>query len=349
MLIGSGHAVRCLTLANVLRARGAETCFIGNIELDYLAKRIVESGHLHIELPASGDLLNTEVPYSDWLRRSRRSDAELCSAALQDFNTDWLVVDHYALQAEWERQMAPVAKHVMVIDDLADRPHECQLLLDQNFRREHNGRYAALVSSDCRLLLGPRFALLQPEYARLHRLALPRVQVERILVYFGGGDPDGQLTAKSLSAAQIAFPTSYVDVVYPYDLSEVWRRLEAIAARTDKIILHRNLPSLAQLISSADLAIGAAGASSWERLCLGLPAVTAVCADNQNQVANEMQAAGLIIDLGPKDLLSEGAIESALQAVKAKDLSKWSKDCLGLCDGQGAEIVANVMYGQTDP
>lgn len=343
MEIGSGHAIRCLTLANALKSRGVETCFIGNIDLDFVVKRIRNDGHRTIDLPIIDGVADADLSHSAWLRRDRLTDADICSIALKDFRPNWLVVDHYALDARWERRVSTVAKKVMVIDDLADRPHECHILLDQNFRRNSDGRYGTLVSPECMLLLGPRFALLQPEYTRLHMAARPRSTIRRILVYFGGGDTEGELLIMSLEAIQSAVPSSRVDVVYPYNSSEGLKRLKEAASVMNGVELHGNLPSLAQLMLSADLAIGAAGASSWERLCLGLPSIIAVCAENQNEVANEMQAAGLAMNIGPKHLVDKLSVEAALKAVMQKDLSQWSQDCLKLCDGHGAGIMADLL------
>lgn len=343
MEIGSGHAIRCLTLANALKSRGAETCFIGNIDLGFVARRIEEDGHQTIDLPIVDGVADSDLAHSAWLRRDRLTDADICSSALKDFRPDWLVVDHYALDAKWERSVSTTAKKIMVIDDLADRPHECDILLDQNFRRNCDGRYGTLVPQTCMLLLGPRFALLQPEYTRLHRAARARSTIRRILIYFGGGDPEGDLLIESLDAIKSAAPASKVDVVYPYNSSEGLQRLQEAASAMNGVELHGNLPSLAQLMQSADLAIGAAGASSWERLCLGLPSIIAVCAENQNEVANEMQAAGLAMNIGPKHLVDKLSVEAALKAAMQKDLSQWSQDCLKLCDGHGAGIVADLL------
>lgn len=347
--IGSGHAIRCLTLANVLRGRGAQTCFLGTVRLDHVERRITESGHQLIALPSGSGAPDTDLAHAAWLGRSRSVDASLCQTAIERFRPQWLVVDHYALEAEWERQMATVAERIMVIDDLADRQHAATLLLDQNFRRTYEGRYADLVPRDCTLLLGPQYALLQPEYAKLRPTARIREKIGRILIYFGGGDAEGQLSVASLQAVHTVFPFAGVDLVYPYNNLEVWSRLRSFSDGKPEIRLHQTLPSLASLMAAADLTIGAVGASSWERLCLGLPAVTIVCADNQREVATELEAAGLIVGAGSKAAIDPDGLVAVLKKIECTGLVAWSRRCLSICDGQGAEVVADYMYIQSNP
>ncbi len=143
-------------------------------------------------LPAAPDAAPCgSADYAAWLGVPQAQDASESIEAIQGALVDWLIMDHYALDAEWERRLRPHVERLMVIDDLANRSHDCDLLLDQNLVPENHARYRNLVPSTCRLLLGPRYALLGPEYRVWRRSLRPREgQVGRVLVFLGGSDPE---------------------------------------------------------------------------------------------------------------------------------------------------------------
>lgn len=340
--IGSGHAIRCLTLADALKKRGAQTIFVSRVLPPALKAQIGDRGHevLILEerqaVPGCGDLA-----HSGWLGVPQEIDADDTRRALGESPLDWLIVDHYALDERWEAALRTATARLMVIDDLADRPHDCDLLLDQNFRETYEGRYQGLVPGGCALKLGPHFALLQDDYARLRAEARPRESLRRVLIYFGGGNTGG-LATLALGAARAAeHPGLMIDVVCPTDPQER-RELEEIAAGQANTTLHSALPTLAPLMLSADLAIGAVGATSWERLCLGLPAITVTLASNQIGVAQELQKAGLIQWLGDGDQVRADDISAAIGDA-AKDIRHRSKGCMTACDGRGTGRIADAL------
>ncbi|MEX6780098.1 UDP-2,4-diacetamido-2,4,6-trideoxy-beta-L-altropyranose hydrolase, partial [Limnospira fusiformis] len=199
--IGSGHLIRCRTLAEELRRRGAEVRFICREHRGNLIHLLSQAAFPVTVLPpppqSSGEM---EENYQAWLGVSAETDAQETLLALGGESADWLVVDHYGLDAVWERQLRPQVKQILVIDDLANRPHDCDVLLDQNYSQLGEQRYQGWVPHSCRLLLGPRYGLLRPEYP-LYRQALSphRGQVRRVLVFFGGTDSQN-MTGKALEA-----------------------------------------------------------------------------------------------------------------------------------------------------
>jgi UDP-2,4-diacetamido-2,4,6-trideoxy-beta-L-altropyranose hydrolase len=277
------------------------------------------------------------------------SDAAETIAAIEDSGgkPDWLIVDHYAIDAQWERALRPHTGHLMVIDDLADRDHDCDLLLDQNLVADFESRYARRIPQGANSLLGPRYALLQPIYADLHKIARPRTgPVRRILVYFGASDlPD--LTGRVLSAfltlcrAEISLDV-VIGLVNPHR-----SMIEQLAAGHTNIVLHYNLPSLATLMVAADVAIGAGGATSWERLCLTLPAIVVTLADNQIPVAQELSRRGLIRWLGDESAVSIATIVEAIE--EALTYPAWTADIDRLVDGIGTARVISVMANIARP
>ncbi len=137
--IGSGHVMRCLTLANALRESGASCFFVCREHPGNLLELIREQGFEAIGLPLPktfeslhGKHSSSRLTYAGWLGDSWQRDAEQTLAALNGELADWLVVDHYALDSAWEESLRPACRRLLVIDDLADRDHRCDLLLDQN-------------------------------------------------------------------------------------------------------------------------------------------------------------------------------------------------------------------------
>lgn len=350
LAIGTGHVMRCLTLARALRARGAECRFICRSHDGHLLDRVRESGFEAAELPATAS--GTPAAAADdpclahaaWLGASWQRDSEATIGALAGWVPEWLVVDHYAIDKRWQSALRPHCGRIMVIDDLADRDHDCDLLLDQNLVVDLDRRYDGRVPKQCALLLGPEYALLQPEYAELHPRTPPRLgPVERILISFGGADAHN-LTGRAIDAfLSIGRSDIEVDVVInpasPH-APAIRRQVEVHA----NITLHESLPTLAYLMLKADLAIGAAGATSWERCCMGLPSIVVVLASNQAPIAHELRNRNLARVLGPGLDITTPELASAISAsIGERDLHAWSTRCRDLVDGRGADRVAEAV------
>jgi UDP-2,4-diacetamido-2,4,6-trideoxy-beta-L-altropyranose hydrolase len=254
---------------------------------------------------------------------------------------DWLIVDHYGLDATWESVLRACARRIMVIDDLADRLHDCDVLLDQNLLPNPTSRYRGKVPADCTLLLGTHYALLQPDYGDLRAVTAPRRRVQRILISWGGTD-NRDLTTLSLAACRALSPTVRIDVVitHAYENAE---RVKRIAAADHRVQVHCDVPTLAPLMAAADLAVGAVGTSSWERLCLGLPAIAGSVADNQREIAEELSRKRLIEYVGHRDAITEHSLRRALARCMEMDLLEWSDRCFSALDGKGAERVAREL------
>ncbi|WP_128694887.1 UDP-2,4-diacetamido-2,4,6-trideoxy-beta-L-altropyranose hydrolase [Methanoculleus taiwanensis] len=346
--IGTGHVIRCLTLAGALSAKGAEILFICREHEGHLCDLIEERGFAVYRLPAPADGFTVEATpaHAPLLGATWQEDAGETSAAITTLGTepDWLVVDHYALDHRWERALRPLVGRIFVIDDLADRTHDCDLLLDQNLVADLHTRYTGRVPADCSLLLGPEYAMLQPMYAELHERVPPREGfIRRILISFGGADSDN-LTGVALAAfSSLNRPDIEVDVVIS-DASPHAPAIQNHVAGHANIHVHGSLPTLAPLMVKADLAIGAAGATTWERLCLGLPAVVVTLAENQRPIAEKLHKEGLVRWLGHTDTVSEQSIRDVLaELVESDSDGSWSLRCHRIVDGKGADRIATVV------
>lgn len=353
--IGSGHVMRCLSLADELRARGAETYFVGRALPGNLGALIRERGHHAALLPPPAPLAppaasveeegDAAPAHAEWLAVPWSQDAAETARALQaagDF--DWLVVDHYAVDARWENSLRRTGRSTLVIDDLADRPHDCDLLLDVNLQ-EPEGRYAGLVPAWCQQLLGPQYALLRPQFVAARPGPARRDgRVARLLVFFGGSDHDNLTGLALTTLAELGRDDLAVDVVLGAS-NPRRRELEALCSALAGVTCHFSVADMAALMAAADLAIGAAGVTTWERACLGLPALVVTIAANQRPTAACAARRGILTWLGDAREVTATTLAAALRAALAAPatLMAQSRRGMDLVDGGGAARVAAAM------
>jgi UDP-2,4-diacetamido-2,4,6-trideoxy-beta-L-altropyranose hydrolase len=299
--IGSGHVMRCLTLANQLRREKANVAFICRELPGHLCDFIKEKDFQVFRLPDMEPFTvdHRKNTHEHWLGTQWEIDAKQTKAVLlsQKIRFKWLIVDHYALDSRWEKQIRGCVEKIMVIDDLADRSHECDLLLDQNFYHHMNIRYNKLVPYDCKKFLGPQFALLRPEFKKAVNKIVRDGKIRRILIFFGGSDPTNQ-TAKALEAILLL---NRQDIEIDVVVGKANPRKENIK-NLCKIVTNANykcqIDNMAELMTRADLMIGAGGSTTWERCYLGLPSITLVIADNQLEVTRTLAHIGATWDAG---------------------------------------------------
>lgn len=317
--IGSGHVMRCLTLADTLRARGAEVRFISRAHQGGAQALLERRGYACVSLPApvTAARLAEDLAHSAWLGTSLEEDLVQSSAALADWPADWLVVDHYAIDWRWERGMRLRVPRIMVVDDLADRRHDCDLLLDQNFYRDIDTRYAGLVPAHCKCLLGPGYALLRAEFGTAVACSQrEEAPVGRILLFMGGMD-GGNATEMALRGLHdVASAGVAIDVVLGASAPHL-EQVRALCDITPNARLHVQVDNMAELMASADLAIGACGSATWERCFLGLPTIAIVLADNQRKSAQDLADAGYIVNLGDVGAVTPLAVAQAVAALMA--------------------------------
>ena len=345
-IIGTGHVMRCLTLAKALRKLGKKCQFICRDNKGNLIEKIRQEGFdvrvildsKRIKLKNNSD--NYNLIHAKWLKTSWQVDAKETIKLLNNDKVDLLVIDHYGIDIKWEEKLRLKSNKIMVIDDLADRNHDCDILLDQNLVKNYKTRYKNLLPKKCISLLGPQYALLQPEYKRLHKSTKPRIgEIKRILIFFGGSDQNN-LTGLTLSIfLKLNRPDISVDIVI--DLKNRYaKEVILMTNQHPNITLHNNLPSLAFLMQKADLSIGAGGSTTWERCCLGLPAIIVVTGLNQKKIAEAMKSNRVAITLKPNINL-ENDIKKALRFfMRDKNIcSQMSKKAFSICDGKGINRV----------
>ncbi len=350
--IGTGHVIRCLTLADELTCQGHQCVFICRKHQGHLTDLIAGKAYQLFILPApetmecnSSAYLNDS--YGDWLGVPWQQDAKETREALALIDADWLVVDHYALDACWEQQVAMVVDQIMVIDDLASRQHECALLLDQNLGRVASD-YDWLVPKDCLRLIGPEYALLRPEFAPRREFSLKRREqpkLKRVLISLGGVDRNnvtGQVL-ESLVESELPRDTQ-LDIVMGGSAPHLDEVQQQASRLPFKATVNVNVPDMAERMCLADLSIGAAGGTSWERCCLGLPAVLVILADNQVPGARALEAAGATLTITDPDTV-QASLPSVMAEIGRFDcLQRMSRAAAAITDGKGtSRVLESIM------
>lgn len=346
LAIGTGHVMRCLTLADSLRTRGVKSVFLCRDHVGHMHQVVQDRGYPLLSLGGISTTSPAEDTYAQWLGVESERDADDTRSRLTDLAVDWLIIDHYGLDAAWEHSLRSTCGRIMAVDDLANRDHNVDVLLDQNLGKTE-AEYSARVPTSCRLLLGPSYALIRPEFAALRAKGLScrgQGRLRRILITMGGVDLHNA-TGSVLEALNAWAPSTNLEVKVVMGANAPWRDQVIQQARhlpfpTEVLV---NVQGMGDLMCDADLAIGAAGSTAWERCCLGLPTLQLVLADNQRPIANALSLAGAAHLLERNNLsMSLGKVLDQLLQDPAH-LFGMSSAAAKLVDGMGSERVARYL------
>ncbi len=387
--IGTGHVMRCLTLADELRQRGAKISFICRELPGNLIGLIEHKGYSVLRLPppagnadamcypplscngglggissdlmvrqnvnlshnprlSNGEAVNStskELAHAAWLGTDWITDAEQTSAALGDTIAEWLIVDHYALDARWESALKSQYHKLMVIDDLADRIHDCDIFLDQNMTEGMEARYLGKVPTNCTCLIGPQYSLLRPEFNALRASSLARRKspaLERLLICMGGSDAENE-TGKVIAGIKLSKRRwKHIDVVvgqaYPY-IAQLKESLASLSSAS----LHIQTSNMAELMAAADWAVTAGGSMTWEKCVLGLPSLVVILGENQSPIATKMHELGAQKTLGIASNLTPADYAKHLDEIQTHELQAMIDRASAICDGTGTEKVLNLL------
>lgn len=351
--IGTGHVMRCLTLADELTNQGAKCYFICREHEGNLIDFITQKGYEVYKLEAiplnnsNKDEAEPIISHSEWLGASQAEDAKQTIDAISDIKPEWLIIDHYALNDCLEQKLRPHCDNILVIDDLADRKHDCDILLDQTFDRDKQD-YANLIPSHCKALCGTTYALLRPEFSKWRQYSLERRKnnvLEHILVNLGGVDKDN-LTSKILDTLKQAPLSDSCKITVVMGSTSPW--IEAVKKKAEQLPwpteVKTGVSNMAELMANSDLAVGAAGSTSWERCCLGLPTIMLVIADNQKDIANNLKSANAV-----KVILNDHSLAQMINKYlydliqSPKKLEAMSQSSADVLDGYGIFKVIEKM------
>ena len=329
--MGIGHLMRCLTLANELQNKNHKITFICR-ELQGSIVNLIK--HKLIRLLGNDDFQSNDL-YLDLLGATQEQDAEQVIRVIPE-NTNLLIVDNYALDEFWHKKLRQYTDKIMVIDDLADKQFDCDILLNQNLGSQVKD-YRGKVLNDCELLLGCDYTLLRPEFKELRTQALEKrkytKKIENILVSMGGSDVNNitydvlkQLDSKLNVVVVLGALSPHNEMIKDYAID---KNIEVIV----------NANNMAELMLNADLAIGASGSTNWERLCLGLPSLIFTVAKNQIKFSKNLDKLRLIKLLGHVGNIN--TIKDNI--ISIDDLSDWSDRCFSSCSCNGVSRVVKVI------
>jgi UDP-2,4-diacetamido-2,4,6-trideoxy-beta-L-altropyranose hydrolase len=326
-IVGGGHVMRCLALASTLQHLGATCWFAGLADTAAAVPALSQSGHHWLAIDAPGDAASLRQALA-------RAGVEAC---------DWLIVDHYGWSNAEEAACRAWATNIMVIDDVADRHHDCDVLLDQTFGRAP-ADYEGLVPSSATKLLGTAYALLRPEFVVARPDALRRRSLgalKRVLIAMGFTDAPGA-TSRVLSALLASELSIKIDVALGATALHISEVEQLVAQGGDRVELHRTSPAMEVLMANADFAFGAAGSTSWERCCLGLPTALMTLADNQKEIAARLSTAFAAIHLGTlEEINSHRVVDTVRDLMRdPKRLTAMSHVAASICDGRGCARAA---------
>lgn len=324
--IGGGHIYRCLTLADTLSNAGWRCVFACKPNARDWVPALTRSGHDLIELDMRAEPLQ--------LVQNLSAGVEL------------LVVDHYGRDTSFESECRPWARRIMVLDDNAGRSHDCDVLLNQNLDAKENN-YIDRVPDGCLFLLGPDYALLRPQFLAAQPAAMARrvagVKAKKLLVSIGATDPK-QISSR-IVAASAGFPLEIDVVLGTHDIQR--HTILDLGGQLGLVVrVHVDVVDMASLMVSADFAVGAAGSTSWERCCLGLPTIMLVLAENQRSIASALHSAGAAYNLGDIESLVDSELKAALERFWQDDDYRlaMARRAAATCDGQGAKRVVGALF-----
>lgn len=348
VLAGSGHVMRCLTLAEKLRAQGGQVTFLCRTLAGNLHEHIRKQGFELITLPwdeSETRGIDPDDLYANWLAVPMRTEITQTIKALKSIQpVDWIIVDHYALDREWEAAVRPLANSIMVIDDLANRKHDCDILLDQNLFADAGSRYEGLVGEAVHQLLGPEYALLRDEFSLSRRSEAIDRSPGHWLISYGGADPTNE-TSKALKAIDLLGDRATGCDVIVGNSNPFADEVKGECARRAKVEFHQGVSNIAEIMSHSELALGAPGSSTWERCCLGLPSLLTSIAANQIPIGQNLEQAGCGLYLGESDRVTPELIaeQGAVLMAQSKTREQMRERGMALVDGLGTGRVCEQL------
>jgi UDP-2,4-diacetamido-2,4,6-trideoxy-beta-L-altropyranose hydrolase len=345
--IGGGHLMRCLSLAELMIDLGLNVCFIcrelpGSL-IPVLQKKDIPLVILPELKIGRSPIKPDNFILSDALQTQNALEAQI---GVSHEYPDWLIVDHYGLDASWEKALRPFCKRLMVIDDLANRNHDCDVLLDQNFYVDPPKGYDELVPRHCKTLLGPKYAILRKEFEVLReRRSICSGELKRILIFFTLGDDQGE-TIKAMKGLLFVAQGMLIDVVigranpHILDIKEI--------CKTQRWGYHCQIDYMPELIAQADLIIGSGGSSHWERCALGVPTLVTILAENQIDATQALESAGAVVNLGWGTTMDSKDYAATVIACTAQQLIALSNKASMIVDAKGAQrVIKTLMTNST--
>lgn len=346
MQMGTGHVIRCLTLAHALKNLHFKATFVCAALNGNMASYISQEGFECLTItPSHTSDLNTKDSSTRDFTISQEEDVQKTLEILNDKNVDYMFVDHYGINECWESRVKSKVNSVFVLDDLANRAHNCDIIIDQNLYLDFDQRYEKLVPENCKKLLGPKYALLRPEFRQFRELEkVENNDKVNFLVFFGGIDLCNETEKAIKGLLETKIPSLTATIVLGKNNPNI-SKIKTLLKNDPRFKIIVQAQNMAQLMSSADYAIGAGGSTHWERACLGLYSVICSIADNQYLLSSDLDQMKLIKFVGRREDTNSQAYSEAIKSIyknpsSVKDTQNKLKKAV---DGLGAERVAQFI------
>lgn len=342
--IGVGHVMRCCALADYIRDSGNDVVFICRAHEGHMGNYLIAKGYKVHMLPMENSISQrSENNFS----ASLEEDLSQTIDVLKGASWEWLIVDHYDIDHHWLANVRACVDYILVIDDLANRHYDCDLLLDQTYGRKASDYYP-LVPANSEVLTGSKYAILRPEFAELRSQSIRRrqhSQLTHLLITLGGGEQQEMLNRIIEALAESSLPeTCRITMVVGAASNGLYTLKESVKKLKWDIDVRQNVSQMGELMVCSDLVIGAAGTTSWERCCLGVPTLMLVLADNQKKIASELAKAGAVILLGEKQMFQKELLHNSIARCRnSNQLKLMSEYASKICDGLGGPRVLDRM------
>ncbi|MEF2968097.1 UDP-2,4-diacetamido-2,4,6-trideoxy-beta-L-altropyranose hydrolase [Paenibacillus sp. M1] len=300
--LGIGHVMRCLTLAQHL------TQHISSLNISFVCSEELPNS-MHGKIVEKGYALHL-IGLSNV---GQHSDAEQFLKVIEPMEVDWVITDHYSLDITWETLVRPFTRGIIIIDDLANRRHDCDVIIDQNLYANLEKRYRSLIPEHCIPMLGPNYSLIREEFFEVADQIQERDECKNILVSFGGSDPTDEL-GKVLSALEkdVLQLKKFNFHVVAGPANPRQSQLQELCKNIPNVCFYPQVNQMAKFLLNMDLAIGAGGISLWERCFMGVPSIVIIVADNQEEAVLEAAKKGLAWNLGFSSKVSSSDITEVL-------------------------------------
>jgi UDP-2,4-diacetamido-2,4,6-trideoxy-beta-L-altropyranose hydrolase len=335
--IGSGHVMRCLTLANTLTKQGFKVVFICKIISGYSYSAIEEQGFQIISIKG----LITSDFYSD-------AKSTIDAIDSLPYPIDWLIIDHYQIDREWESAVRHSVGRILVVDDLANRLHDCDILLDQNPYCDLTSRYKTLVPSSCLQLLGLDYLMLRSEFISKSNCFIKESEIAtNILITMGGTDEKNitSLVLNALSKANIQVPLSIrVAVGSGCPHFDIIKKVSN-TVKTHQILIERQISNISEWMEWSDLAICGGGFTSYELAFMGVPTFVITTSPTQLEAATTLNRLKINQFIGEfKTLSMDDLVENLIYAIfNSQNRMELSLNAKKKIDGQGVDRVVNQL------
>ena len=321
--IGIGHMMRCLTLAQELKNNFDKIIFLTQKDSGNFIGTIMKNEFEVIFIPTTNNdpniIKNLITAYSE--------------------NKNFLLIDHYDIDTDFESSLKNIFERIFVIDDLANRKHDCDLLIDQNYYRDLNQRYEKLIQNDTITLLGPKYAIIRPEFRKINKKTIKKnSQIKKILVSFGGSDPTNE--CKKVLDALCSIENSKFEIIVAAGIyNHKFEQLKKLYEKYSNIKIYSHVNDLSRLMLNSDLFIGAGGTTTWERFYMGLPSIVTIISDDQKESIEFLSDMGHVINLGLAKNVTSKTYVQTLQKPNSDLIYNMSLHNQKLVDGNGSNRI----------